>query len=89
MPITGWAAFLSGLAIGVGSIVTQEDAMMLFVKAIPMNFYPIISIIFVGLIGSGIIKDFGPMKKAEDRAMNEDKVLRDGAVLKTLRKRAY
>ncbi len=80
MPITGWAAFLSGLAIGVGSIVTQEDAMMLFVKAIPMNFYPIISIIFVGLIGSGIIKDFGPMKKAEDRAMNEGKVLRDGAV---------
>ena len=80
MPITGWAAFLSGLAIGVGSIVTQEDAMSLFIKAIPMNFYPIISIIFVGLIGSGIIKDFGPMKKAEDRAMNEGKVLRDGAV---------
>ena len=34
----------------------------------------------VGLIGSGIIKDFGPMKKAEERAMNEGKVLRDGAV---------
>ncbi len=48
VPITGWAAYLSGLA--------------------------------VGLIGSGILKDFGPMAKAEKRAMEEGKVLRDGAV---------
>ena len=34
---------------------------------------------FVGLIGSGIIKDFGPMKKAEQRAMETGKVLADGA----------
>jgi Na+/H+ antiporter NhaC len=80
VPITGWAAYLSGLAIGVGSIVTQEDAMGLFLKAIPFNFYAVITILFVGLISGGIIKDFGPMKKAEERAMKEGKVLRDGAV---------
>ncbi|MGL4790794.1 MAG: Na+/H+ antiporter NhaC family protein, partial [Anaerotignaceae bacterium] len=80
VPITGWAAYLTGLAVGVGCIVTQEDAAALFLRAIPMNFYPIIAIIFVGLIASGILKDFGPMKKAEERAMNEGKVLRDGAV---------
>lgn len=80
VPITGWAAFLSGLAIGVGSIADQEQAMSLFIKAIPYNFYAIIAVLFVGLIGAGIIKDFGPMKKAEDRAMNEGKVLRDGAI---------
>lgn len=79
VPITGWAAYLSGLAIGVGAIVTQEDAMGLFIKAIPFNFYAVFTIIFVGLISGGIIKDFGPMKKAEDRAINEGKVLRDGA----------
>ena len=72
VPITGWAAYLSGLAVGIGSA--------LFLKAIPYNFYAILAVIMVGLIGSGIIKDFGPMKKAEERAMNEGKVLRDGAV---------
>ena len=80
VPITGWAAYLMGLAVGIGCIVTDADASALFIKAIPFNFYPLITIIFVGLIGSGIIKDFGPMKKAEDRAMNEGKVLADGAV---------
>lgn len=80
VPITGWAAFLSGLAIGFGEIANQDQAMQLFVRAIPFNFYAVISVIFVGLIASNIIKDFGPMKKAEERAMNEGKVLRDGAV---------
>lgn len=80
MPITGWAAYLMGLAVGVGCIATQEDASNLFLRAIPFNFYPIFAVILVGLIGSGIVKDFGPMKKAEKRAMEEGKVLRDGAV---------
>lgn len=80
VPITGWAAYLSGLAVGVGCIVTAEDGAALFLRAIPFNFYALIAVIFVGLIGSGIIKDFGPMAKAEKRAMEEGKVLRDGAV---------
>lgn len=79
VPITGWAAYLMGLGVGIGCIVTQEDAQRLFIRAIPMNFYPLISVIFVGLIATGIIKDFGPMKKAELRAMNEGKISRDGA----------
>lgn len=53
----------------VGCIATQEDASALFLKAIPFNFYPIFAVILVGLIGSGIVKDYGPMKKAEKRAM--------------------
>ena len=79
VPITGWAAYLSGLAVGVGCIATQEDASALFLKAIPFNFYPIFAVILVGLIGSGIVKDYGPMKKAEKRAMETGKVLADGA----------
>lgn len=79
MPITGWAAYLSGLAVGIGCIATAEDGSALFLKAIPFNFYPLAAVIFVGLIGSGIIKDFGPMKKAEQRAMETGKVLADGA----------
>lgn len=79
VPITGWAAYLSGLAIGVGAIVTQEDATQLFIKAMPFNFYALITVAFVGLVAGGVIKDFGPMKKAEERAINEGKVIRDGA----------
>ena len=79
VPITGWAAYLSGLAVGIGCIATAEDGSALFLKAIPFNFYPLAAVIFVGLIGSGIIKDFGPMKKAEQRAMETGKVLADGA----------
>ncbi|MDI9242536.1 Na+/H+ antiporter NhaC family protein [Fusibacillus kribbianus] len=79
VPITGWAAYLSGLAVGIGCIVTQADGAALFLKAIPFNFYALLAVIFVGLIGSGIVKDFGPMKKAEKRAMEEGKVLADGA----------
>ena len=63
----------------VGCIATQEDASALFLKAIPFNFYPIFAVILVGLIGSGIVKDYGPMKKAEKRAMETGKVLADGA----------
>ncbi|SHJ31917.1 Na+/H+ antiporter NhaC family protein [Hespellia stercorisuis] len=79
MPITGWAAYLMGLAVGVGCITTDKEASALFLKAIPFNFYPIFAVAFVGLLASGIVKDFGPMKKAEKRAMEEGKVLRDGA----------
>ncbi|MCC8163302.1 MAG: transporter [Lachnospiraceae bacterium] len=80
VPITGWAAYLSGLAVGIGCIATTEDGSALFLKALPYNFYAILAVIMVGLIGSGIVKDFGPMKKAEKRAMEEGKVLRDGAI---------
>lgn len=79
MPITGWAAYLMGLAVGVGCIATEEDASVLFLKAIPFNFYALFAVLFVGLIAIGIVPDFGPMKKAEKRAMEEGKVLRDGA----------
>lgn len=80
VPITGWAAYLAGLTVGVGCIATAEEGAELFLKAIPFNFYAITAVAFVGLIGSGIIKDFGPMKKAEQRCIQEGKVLRDGAV---------
>lgn len=67
MPITGWAAYLMGLAVGVGCIATEEDASVLFLKAIPFNFYALFAVLFVGLIAIGIVPDFGPMKKAEKR----------------------
>lgn len=80
LPITSWSAYICGLAIGIGTIVTQNDALKVFVKAMPFNFYAIISVVFVGLICAEIIPEFGPMKAAEKRAREEGKLLRDGAV---------
>lgn len=80
LPITSWSAYLCGLTIGVGAIATQSDAFHLFVKAMPFNFYAVFTVVFVGLVCAGVIPDFGPMRKAESRALNEGKLLRDGAV---------
>ncbi len=80
VPITAWATFLGTLTIGLGPIETQEQAIEVLIQAIPYNLYAIISVLMVLLVATGIVKDFGPMKKAELRARNEGKVLRDGAV---------
>lgn len=79
IPISGWAIFVAGLLIGKGPIGNMTDAMSVFVAAIPYNVYPILAVAMVGLIASGILPDFGPMKTAEDRARTTGKVLRDGA----------
>ena len=50
VPITGWAAYLSGLAVGVGCIANQEQAMSLFVHAIPFNFYALLTIVMMILL---------------------------------------
>ncbi|WP_408009913.1 Na+/H+ antiporter NhaC family protein [Pseudalkalibacillus sp. A8] len=79
VPITGWAVYISGLLVGMGSIASPDSAMKVFVQAIPFNFYALLSVLFVGLLAMRIIPDYGPMRKAEERALNEGKVLRDGA----------
>jgi len=79
VPITGWAVFMAGLLIGMGPVADGNDAIQAFVAAIPYNVYAILAVLMVGLIASGIVPEFGPMKKAERRAIDEGKVLRDGA----------
>ncbi len=79
VPITGWAVFIAGLMIGMGPIADDADAMRVFIYAIPYNVYAILAVIMVGAIVSKMIPEFGPMKKAEERAEHEGKVLRDGA----------
>jgi len=79
IPISGWAIFVAGLLVGKGPISNIAEAMNVFVAAIAYNVYPILAVIMVGLIATGILPDFGPMKAAEDRARTTGKVLRDGA----------
>lgn len=79
VPITGWAVLVATLMIGMGPVQDAGEAMMLFIYSIPYNIYSILAVIMVGLIATKIIPDFGPMREAEQRAINENKLLRDGA----------
>jgi Na+/H+ antiporter NhaC len=79
VPITGWAAFVAGLLVGMGPVEDLAGAMGVFVAAIPYNVYSILAVAMVGLIAAGLVPDFGPMRAAERRAEREGKVLRDGA----------
>ena len=63
-PISSWAAAVSGFVEG-------EDGLALFIKAIPYNYYAIITMVFIvatSLLGI----NFGKMKKCEDAAENGD-----------------
>ena len=79
VPITGWAVLVAGLIVGMGPIEDAADAMAAFILSIPFNLYSILAVMMVGLIAAGILPDFGPMKKAEERARNEGKLTRDDA----------
>ncbi|MEM9758066.1 MAG: Na+/H+ antiporter NhaC family protein [Pseudomonadota bacterium] len=79
VPFTGWAVFVAGLTIGMGPISDAADAMRVFTTAIVYNVYPILAVTMVGLIASGTVRDFGAMKVAERRAMDEGKPHRDDA----------
>jgi Na+/H+ antiporter NhaC len=75
IPLNAWGAYIMGLLLAQG-ISNPLGAM---VKAYPLNFYPIFAMIIVVIV---ILtqKDIGPMKKAEKRAIEEGKVIRDGAI---------
>ncbi|WP_411842855.1 Na+/H+ antiporter NhaC family protein [Salinicoccus sp. HZC-1] len=66
VPISGWVAFMGALM--VDNIESVEDPIQGLIRTIPYNFYNIVMIIIVFLFAFGILKDFGPMKKAEERA---------------------
>ena len=62
-PISSWAAAVAGFAKGAGA----ESGMSLFVRAIPFNFYAILTIVMMLFISITRF-DYGPMKKFEAAA---------------------
>ena len=63
-PISSWAAAVAG-------VVEGQDGLSLFCRAIPYNYYSMLTIamiVFTTLIGL----EFGPMKRFEANAMNGD-----------------
>lgn len=81
IPLNGWGAMVLGLlsAEAAAGHLGGRGPLSLFLAATVLNFYSIVTILlvlFVCLTGW----DFGPMRRAERRAREEGKVLRDGAV---------
>jgi len=63
-PISSWAAAVSGCVEG-------EDGLSLFVKAIPYNYYAILTVVM--MVSMVLLKvEFGPMAKHENNAKNGD-----------------
>lgn len=56
----------------------SENPYIFFIKTIPYRFYPIFALFF-GFLIAYFLRDFGPMLKAERRAKEEGKVIRDGS----------
>jgi Na+/H+ antiporter NhaC len=78
VPVTGWAVFIAGLLIGLGPIVDAQGAMLAFVYSVPYNFYAWLAVLAVGGFCVKALPEFGPMRRAEQRALG-GKLLRDGA----------
>ena len=64
-PLSGWLASMTGYLTSGG--VPAEDAITVLIESIPLNFYCIIAVVFA-LLTTILPLDFGPMKKAEQRA---------------------
>ena len=63
-PISSWAAAVTGFVDG-------EDGLGLFIKAIPFNYYALLTMVFI-IVTSIIGVNFGKMKKCEDAAEGGD-----------------
>jgi|TARA_B110000881_G_C18604615_1_gene538467 Na+/H+ antiporter NhaC len=80
-PFTAWGAYVSSLIAAQGGPVDSvEQALSIYILAIPYNIYPILLIIFTLFICAGLISDFGPMKTAEERVKNTGALIRSGSV---------
>lgn len=74
IPLNAWGAFVIGLLATQGI----ENPVRTLVSSMPFNFYAIIALLLVlFVVFTG--KDIGPMKEAERRVKEENKILRDGA----------
>ncbi len=69
-PISSWAA-------AVASYAEEGEGLALFIKAIPYNFYSILTLVFI--VAITLMKfDYGPMKKHEWNAEKNDDLYTEG-----------
>lgn len=64
VPFSTWAIFISGL-LEENGVAESGQGLAVFMKTIPLNFYALCALLVLLLAIVGVIKPFGPMKKAE------------------------
>ena len=78
-PISTWVGFEIGLiSAAFQQLELPYDAYTFFVQTIPFRFYPIFALVMVAAIAASRF-DFGPMRKAEQRARDHGLVLAEDA----------
>jgi Na+/H+ antiporter NhaC len=84
-PVASLALISSWIGVEVGYIADQfahlgieRDAYLTFIETIPFRFYPILMLLFVFWVGFRG-RDFGPMRRAEERSLAQGQVSRPGA----------
>ena len=65
MPISSWAAAVTGV------INNEELGFQIFLRAIPYNYYAVLTMVFI-IMMTCLNIDYGPMKKHEDNAAKGD-----------------
>ncbi len=79
IPFTSWGVYVAGLVVGVGAIADATMGQAAVVGAFKFNFYCWAILIINGLLAVGIIPHFGPMKKAQKRALETGQVYAEGS----------
>ena len=78
LPFTSWGVYVAGLVVGFGTFATAEAGQDAVIHSIPFQLYGILTIVMIFLVALGFLPDYGPMKKAEERARTTGKVVADG-----------
>lgn len=78
LPFSAWGVYVAGLVVGFGCFADAAMGQNAVIKTIPFQLYGILTIVMILLVALGFLPDFGPMKKAEQRARETGKVVADG-----------
>ena len=74
IPFTTWSAYMGGLMKKSGMIEQGSSVLSTYIDTIPFVLYGWLAVIFVPLFCLKIVPLFGPMKKAEKRALETGEV---------------
>ncbi len=78
IPFSTWGAFFGGLLVDNG-LAEEGQGLSVYISAIPYMLYAWVALFLVPIVVKGWIPDFGPMKKAELRALTTGATVPPGA----------
>lgn len=79
IPIIGWGVYTQGLIDTelANASITNTNGFEIFTQCIPFNFYAILTLLMAGFMAV-TSWDYGPMLKAQNRAMKTGQTIREG-----------